>query len=156
LEKGLLSLPGERVKNGHAHTLPLTPLAMAIIKTVHQRVGRVFLFGDRSDTGFTRWSEEKRRLDDRLGAKVAPFVLHDIRRSVATGMADLDVEPHHIEAVLNHFSGHRGGVAGVYNRSRYERQIRAALALWDDHLRTLIQGGKRKVLPFPQAAQETA
>jgi hypothetical protein len=70
-------------------------------------------------------------------------------------MADLDVEPHVVELALNH-SGHRGGVAGTYNRSRYERQIRAALSLWDDHIRSLIEGGERKVLAFSQAAQETA
>jgi integrase len=156
LEKGLLNLPGERVKNGHAHTLPLTPLALAIVGSVHQRIDRDHLFGDRSGRGFTRWSEEKRRLDDRLGAKVAPFRLHDIRRSVATGMADLDVEPHHIEAVLNHYSGHRSGDAGTYNRAKYARQMATALAVWADHLRSLIDGGERKVLPFPQAAQETA
>jgi integrase len=155
-EAGTLTLPKERVKNKHEHTLPLPPLTLAIIKTVHQRVGRDHLFGDHSPVGFTKWTEEKARLDERLGAKVAPFTLHDLRRSAATGMVNLDIEPHHIEAVLNHYSGHRGGVAGVYNRSKYERQIRAALARWDDHLRTLIEGGKRKIVPFSTAAQESA
>ena len=63
-------------------------------------------------------------------------------------MADIGVQPHIIEAALNHFSGHRGGIAGVYNRSTYEREVRNALATWHDHLRALVEGGERKVLNF--------
>jgi hypothetical protein len=78
--------------------------------------------------------------------------LHDIRRTVATRMADLGVLPHTIEAVLNHQSGHKGGVAGIYNRSRYEREVRSALALWSDHVRSLVEGGERKILNMSSAA----
>ena len=65
------------------------------------------------------------------------------------------IEPHVIEAVLNHHSN-RSGVAGVYNRATYSRQMRAALSQWDDHVRTLVQGGKRKIVSFAQPAKETA
>jgi hypothetical protein len=65
-------------------------------------------------------------------------------------MADVGIQPHIIEAVLNHVSGHKGGVAGVYNRSSYEREVRAALALWADHIRSLVEGGERKVVPMQQ------
>ena len=58
------------------------------------------------------------------------------------------LQPRIIEAVLNHVSGHKGGVAGIYNRSSYEREVRAALALWADHVRALIEGGERKVVPL--------
>jgi len=154
-DAGTITLPKERVKNNHEHVLPLTPLALEIIGSVKEQVGRTHLFGDRSSTGFTTWYVAKHDLDDRLG-KMAPWNLHDIRRGVATWMAEHgNVEPHIIEAVLNHYSGHKSGVAGVYNRARYSKQIRIALGLWDDHVRTLIQGGQRKVLSFPQA-KETA
>jgi hypothetical protein len=53
-------------------------------------------------------------------------------------MCDLGVAPHVVEEVLNHRSGHRRGVAGIYNRSRYEREVKAAVALWNDHLRALV------------------
>jgi hypothetical protein len=64
-------------------------------------------------------------------------------------MADLGVQPHIIEVVLNHYSGHRAGVAGTYNKSPYANEVRNALASWHDHLRTIIAGGARKVLSFP-------
>jgi integrase len=156
LDDATITLPKERTKNRHEHVLPITPLAMQIIRSIQERVGRVHLFGDRSAAGFNAWSAHMRELGKRLHG-IAPWKLHDLRRSLASWLADHgDVEPHIIEAILNHYSGHRSGVAGIYNRAKYARQIRAALSLWDDHLRSLIEGGRRKVLAFPQAAQETA
>jgi len=66
-------------------------------------------------------------------------------------MAENGVLPHFIEAILKHRTGHKSGVAGTYNRAKYGRQMRAALGLWDDHLQSLLDGGERKVLSFPQA-----
>jgi integrase len=142
-----ISLPAERVKNRHAHTLPITPLAQEIIDSIKQkRIDRDHLFGGRSVSGFTDWNRQKSELDARL--KMADWRLHDLRRSLATWMAEHDVEPHTIEAVLNHQSGHKAGVAGIYNRAKYARQIHAALATWDDHLRSLIEGGERRIVPL--------
>ena len=58
-------------------------------------------------------------------------------------MADLGVDPHIIEQCLNHFSGHRRGVAGVYNRSNYERAASAAFARWSAHLIALVRGANK-------------
>ena len=150
LQRGVWTLPRERSKNGRAHTLPLMPMALDIITSVPRMVSRDQLFGERGAVGFSAWSRGKRALDERSG--VSDWTVHDIRRTVATRMADLGVQPHIIEAALNHQSGHKRGVAGVYNRSSYEREVRAALALWTDHVRTLVEGGERKVVPFPAAA----
>jgi hypothetical protein len=49
-------------------------------------------------------------------------------------MAELGVQPHIIEAALNHISGHKGGIAGIYNRAKYEPEMRAALQRWADHV----------------------
>ena len=144
------TLPAER-KNAHSHTLPLLPLAQAIIASVPQVVGHDHVFGVRGN-GFTRWQRAKQALDDHLVNVVDAWNLHDLRRSLATRMVELDVEPHIVEAILNHYSGHRSGVAGVYNRAKYARQIRSALTLWDDHLRSLLGGGERKILPFASPA----
>src|SRR5262249_25564095 len=117
--KGMWTLPKERAKNGRALTFPLPPMALAIVQSVPDK-GRDCLFGDRSEGGFAGWDLAKKRLDRRLGDAVQPWRLHDLRRTCATGMAELGVEPHVIEAVLNHVSGHKAGIAGVYNKARYE------------------------------------
>ena len=65
---------------------------------------------------------------------MTPWTLHDLRRTAATRMADLGVMPHVIEAVLNHISGSKSGVAGTYNRSLYEPEKRRALELWAEHV----------------------
>src|SRR5262245_59002138 len=121
---GTWTLPAARAKNGRAHTLALPPAALAIVQAV-SRTDRDNLFGDRAGAGFTSWSINKGELDRRLC--IVGWRLHDVRRTVATRMADIGVEPHIIEAALNHYSGHRSGIAGVYNRSSYERAVKAAL-----------------------------
>jgi integrase len=153
-DAGTWTIPVERTKNGCEHTLPLPSAAWDIITTVPHVVNRDHLFGIRSQ-GFKSWGDGKAELDKRLGDSVEPFVLHDIRRTVATMMAEgaeeeegsdtkqdqsddgrrLGIEPHIIEAILNHQSGHKAGPAGTYNRAKYRRQIRIPLALWADHVR---------------------
>ena len=59
-------------------------------------------------------------------------------------MGDFGVQPHVIEALLNHVSGHKRGVAGTYNRSLYEKDVRAALVLWADRVHTLANGVGRQ------------
>jgi integrase len=153
LEAATFTVPARRSKNGRAHTLPLLSSALDIIKSVPQMATRDQLFGLRSH-GFTAWHEGKPALDERSG--VANWVVHDVRRSVATKMADIGVQPHIIEAVLNHYSGHRAGVAGTYNRSSYAREVKAALALWSDHVRMLVEGGERRIIPYVHTATRAA
>jgi integrase len=145
--RGVWVIPSDRTKNHRNHTLPLLPMMLDIIETVPHRAGRAHLFGDRAKVGFGDWGRSKTALD-RLCPLEKPWVIHDIRRSVATGMINRGVTPFVVEAVLNHFSGHRAGIAGVYNKSSYEREIRSALVLWHDHMRTLIDGSERRVLSF--------
>jgi integrase len=150
LEAGVWTLPKERSKNGRAHTLPLMPMALKIIKDVPRMMSRDRLFGSRAAEGFSSWPQGKRVLDQ--ASQVEGWVVHDLRRSVATGMADIGVAPHVIEHILNHQSGHRSGVAGIYNTSNYPRETRMALGLWEDHIRVLIEGGARKVVPIHSSA----
>jgi hypothetical protein len=67
-------------------------------------------------------------------------------------MADLNILPHVIENILNHASGHRSGVAGIYNRSTGAREMRNAMLIWDQHIRDLVSGDERKVIAFQQTA----
>jgi len=79
----------------------------------------------------------------------SPFVIHDLRRTVSTGMNALGVAPATVEAVLNHTSGSRNGVAGIYNRHAYHNEKRAALARWADHVIGLVEGQTgAKIVPM--------
>jgi len=130
LARKMIVLPPARVKNKRQHELPLSHQALTILKRQSRRNDTDFLFG--AKRGFLNWSDSKAALDKRVG--IAEWRLHDLRRSAATGMAELGTQAHIIEAVLNHVSGHKAGVAGIYNRARYEGEMRAALQRWGDHL----------------------
>ena len=78
--------------------------------------------------GVRRGYDPKAALDSRAG--LMGWRLHDLRRTAATRMAELSTLPHVIEAVLNHVSGHRAGVAGIYNRATYTKEMREALERW--------------------------
>jgi integrase len=130
LARKLVVLSAERTKNKRKHEVPLSRQALAVIERQPRRNSSPYLFSDVK--GFKNWDAAKARLDARL--HIAPYVIHDIRRSVATGMAELGVQPHHIEAILNHVSGHKAGIAGIYNRAKYAEEMRNALQRWADHL----------------------
>lgn len=133
LVAGTWTLPAERAKNHRSHTVTLPPTALVILRKLPRR--RDTVFGE-TNSGFVSWGREKRLFDERLPDFVRPWRLHDLRRSVATGMANIGIEPHIVEMVLNH-AAHRSGVSGIYNHSRYAEQVRIALARWDQHLKAL-------------------
>jgi integrase len=152
---GQWTIPSERTKNKHEHALPLPALAWNIINAVPRVAERDRLFGVWANYGFSDWGA-KVALDAKLGTAVGSWTIHDLRRTVATRMADLGIQPHVIEQILNHRSGHKAGVAGIYNRSSYEREVRAALALWADHLLAIVEGRKRVVVPLKKEMGVTA
>ena len=67
-------------------------------------------------------------------ADMPGFRFHDLRRTGATGMAELSVAPHVIERILAHSTGVISGVAAVYNRASYLAEMREALEKWGDYL----------------------
>jgi integrase len=146
IHDGMIVLPGERVKTGRSHIVPLADATQSILSTIARgRYGdHVFARG-----GFRSWSYGKRQLDARLSAavlRVEPWTIHDLRRSAATGMAEIGVQPHIVECVLNHVSGHKAGIAGVYNRASYEKEKRQALDMWADHVMAAAEGGESRVV----------
>lgn len=130
-EKGVWSLPANRTKNGRAHDVPLSDQTLVTLAGISKTDGRGLMFG-RGTGPFSGWSKCKERLD--LRASVNDWWLHDLRRTVVTGMAEIGIQPHVIEAVVNHVSGHKAGVAGVYNRASYATEKRIALQRWANHL----------------------
>jgi integrase len=139
-------LPAERSKNRRAHELVLPPMIRDLLPAPRDERGSVqrdLVFGARQGP-FSGWSNCKTRLDERIaelnkGTPIAPWVLHDLRRTFVTRLNDLGVEPHVIEALVNHVGGAaKVGVAGIYNRSAYGPQKAAALVLWCDHIGSLV------------------
>ena len=142
-DNAMISLPGERTKNSKPFDIPLTPTTLAILEAQPRR-DRAFVFG-RGQGGFSGWSKSKTELDRR--ADIASWRLHDLRRAVSTVMHDcLAVQPHIVEAVLGHISGHKGGVSGVYNKAAYRTEKAAALALWAEHVLAVVEGRPAKVV----------
>ncbi|MFZ2077136.1 MAG: tyrosine-type recombinase/integrase [Xanthobacteraceae bacterium] len=128
LAKGMIILPPARTKNKRQHELPLSRQALTILERQPRRNSSPFLFSDKQ--GYKDWDTAKTKLDERT--RIAPWRLHDLRRTCATQLGELGVQPHHIEAILNHYSGHRSGVAGVYQRAKYADEMRSALQKWAD------------------------
>jgi integrase len=139
LDGALWTLPADRVKNGNEHWVPLSDTALQILNGM-PRVKGGLLFTTTGDTPYSGLSKAKRRLDEASG--VQGWTLHDLRRTAATGMAEkCGVQPHIIEAALNHISGEsKRGVAGIYNRARYADEIRKALQAWADYVDGLVNG----------------
>jgi integrase len=174
VNEGLIILPPTRTKNKRPHVVPLSPAALAIVEAQEQRDDRDSIFG-RGNGGFSGWSKCKERLDARIkeanGKPIPHWTLHDLRRTFATyiggglpahlleklGAADkelasgLDLRSEIVEAILNRVSGHKAGVAQVYNRSTYEREKRTALDRWAAHLTAIVEGRASNVTPLKRA-----
>jgi integrase len=150
VQGGLWTIPGVRTKNHREHIVPLPDAARELITASSPRTDRDYIFGDgprrKGDRhrGFSGWSKAKAAFDGRIFEKRGNSTqfgwrLHDLRRTAATVMADrLGVLPHIVEAILNHVSGHRAGVAGVYNRARYAAEMRDALERWAGHVTAIV------------------
>ena len=136
LDAEVFTMSAERTKNKRSHSVPLSMQALDILRTTPMRANRDLLFGEGKGS-FSGWSRSKQRLDQRSG--VGDWTLHDLRRSAVTGMAELGCQPHVIEAVVNHVSGHKAGVAGIYNRATYAAEKRVALQMWADHHLSVVE-----------------
>jgi integrase len=126
LEARTITLPPERTKNAQEHTVPLTDKALAILQAIPRR--REYLFGG-GRGGYSGWSKSKIALDGKV--KIADWTLHDLRRTVRTGLGGLGVAPHVAEAVLNHLPAK---LIRTYDRNTYAAEKKAALELWASHL----------------------
>jgi len=125
-----IKLSGSRAKNAEAHDIPLSEQALEVLLKIPRVVGSEFVFGKPLKGG--AWSNAKIKLS---ATTIQPWRIHDLRRTVSTGMNELGTEPHIVEAVLGHTVK---GVAGVYNRAKYAAAKRAALEAWGAHVSTLV------------------
>ena len=143
-------LPREATKADRAHTVPLSSQVVAIIEGL-PRGDSIFLLDTRSrkeDTPIDNFSHVKRNLDAKIAMLAkkdgadppAPWTLHDLRRSAASGMAALNVPPHILSRVLNHAAGAAEGITAVYNRHTYADEQRHALNAWGAHVERIVSG----------------
>ncbi len=140
--------PREKTKNDRVHEVHLSTLAVELLKSI-PCISKDFIFTSSGEKPVSGFSHAKRRLDRAmLAAKqqelsadcdaIPPWVLHDLRRTAATGMARLNFPPHVVDKVLNHVSGTIRGVAAVYNRFEYIEERRAALEAWGRYVENLL------------------
>lgn len=141
LPAGKMALPKERTKSKRPHALTLPATAVAILGSIRRRNSRDTLFGGGAN-GFNAWSYSTLALNGRIttaaGKALAPWRIHDVRRTVRTRLGKLGVLPHIAELVLNH-TGHKSGIGGVYDHHDYEPEITAALAKWEAHLLAIVE-----------------
>jgi integrase len=140
------TIPSSRAQNSVAHIVPLSPQAQAILKSAH-RVAKdhseraddqpEFVFQGRAGP-FNGFSKAKSVLDQESGVK--DWRLHDLRRTMATGLQRLGVRLEVTEAILNHVSGSRAGIVGIYQRHEWAEEKRAALNAWGAHVEAMIEG----------------
>jgi integrase len=161
------TMPGERTKNGAPHMVPLSGPARDLLRSLlpeHEgdarraiedgRAKRSLALPGMLGTPFAGWSKAKAALDKAIvdarakatadartsPAPLAPWSVHDLRRTVATGLQRLGVRLEVTEGVLNHISGSRGGIAGVYQRHDWAGEKRAALDAWAAHVIAAAEG----------------
>ena len=131
------TLPAARSKNGKPHVVPLSEEMRTLLRAQPRLSGTDLVFpGERGV--FSGWSKSKARLDRRSG--VSGWTLHDLRRTMATGLQKLGVRLEVTEAVLNHVSGSRAGIVGVYQRHEWADEKRAALTAWGEHVAAIVEG----------------
>lgn len=149
-ERKQIVLPFDRCKNGREHIIPLSNEALALLPEPPNDKRRTHVFG-RLENGFSGWSKSKAELDARIARAradagldpMAPWRLHDLRRAFVTHVSDRGfAEPHVVEALVNHVSGFKAGVAGIYNKAVYLPERRRALEEWGAHVRKLVKASQ--------------
>ncbi len=151
-EDGIWLLPSSRSKNGVASLQPLSTLAIAELEGLVACAGGWpkggLLFSTNGKTSSSGHSKAKARLDTAVAAlsaeagiaPPAPWRAHDLRRTLATGLQRLGARFEVTEAVLNHVSGSRAGVAGIYQRHDWAAEKQAAVQAWANHVSRLLTG----------------
>ena len=155
LTAGLWTIAAARTKNGYPQPVPLSIMSTAVL-TAMPAIGSKaeYIFTSDGERALGGYSDGKEKLDreiltlareeaaergdDPKDVAIAPWRLHDLRRTAATGMARLGTPIHVVEAVLNHTSGTISGVAAIYNRHRYLDEKRVALEAWGKHLACIV------------------
>ena len=133
-----ITLPATLTKNSREHVLPISSLGRSILQAASEATTSQLLFHalGRPESTFNGWSKCKAALDRR--SSVTNWRLHDLRRTYATNLQRLGVKHEVIECLLNHISGYRSGVAGVYQRHTFLPEMREAVEIYEKWLQSLL------------------
>lgn len=147
LTKRAWLIPGNRTKNGRDHLVPLSDSAISLLENLPRIKGKGLLFTTTGETAISGLSKIKARLEkaaaeelNKLDQVPAPWTLHDLRRTLATGLQKLGFPVEVSEAVLNHRGGTVSGVAAIYARHDYAAEKREALDAWARHVAAVVNG----------------
>ena len=151
IDGDVIRLPAERSKVKEGRTIPLSPQALALLRDLPRFDQGDVVFSFTGEKRFDNVGRAKPRLDKLITPALPPWRLHDIRRTVATGMQRLAVQLEVIETVLGHVSGSRTGVVGIYQRHQFEDEAKAALSVWAEHVATITGTSRANVLRFPHS-----
>ena len=151
----LIRLPAERSKVKEGRTIPLSPPAFALLHSLPRFDDGDVVFSFTGKKRFDNVGRAKPRIDkaiaDAHGEPLAAWRLHDLHRTVATGLQRLGARLEVIETVLGHVSGSRAGIVGTYQRHRFESEATAALVSWGEHITAKVKSStEASVLPFPK------
>jgi integrase len=140
LASRIWTLPAARAKNGREHVVPLSDAAVEIISSLPRLESRKFVFSTTGRTPVSGFSNAKKYVDAAMGESIPNWTFHDLRRTVATNLQRLGVRLEVTEAVLNHVSGSRAGIVGIYQRHTWSDEKRAALTAWARRLNEIVTG----------------
>jgi integrase len=127
------TIPGSRTKNKRVHIVHLSDPAWKVIEACS---GQSYVFGTATGKRFQRFGKDKRTIDKLCD--VTGWRLHDLRRTIVSGMARLGVPPHVADKILNHQAGTISGVAAVYQRHDFLAERKEALDRWGAHVEHII------------------
>ncbi|MDA9401725.1 tyrosine-type recombinase/integrase [Bradyrhizobium sp. CCBAU 45389] len=154
----LWTIPKERTKNGREHLVPLSPQAVALLKSLPTIKGKGWLFTTTGETPISGLSKAKKRFDEAMRAELRKadpeykwekWTLHDLRRTFYSGLQALGFSIEIAEACVNHSSGSIRGVARVYARHKYLREKTQAFTAWARYVDDLVNGRTASnVFPF--------
>jgi integrase len=140
-----ITLPSRITKNKREHTFPVGQLTLSLLSRIPRHVDCPYVFPaakivSEKTTVFNGWGKTKARFDKDLN--IAPWRLHDLRRTLRTEWAKLRISKEIAERYINHISGENSGVNAIYDRYKYMPEMREAVENWEQYLQTLIAQGQ--------------
>ncbi|WEX07285.1 tyrosine-type recombinase/integrase [Chelativorans sp. AA-79] len=143
LDQKTWTIPAERAKNGKAHVVHLSDEAMSELPKAPEGKGTGYVLpGARGESHISGYSKMKRALDDEMKKHLAdnfsPWRIHDLRRTMASGLAEMGFPTDVADRLLNHVSGSRSGIKGVYQRYEFLKERKEAIEAWAERVREIV------------------